>query len=52
LNLITGFFGMNFEHFDFIHLEHGLAATLLMMAAVGVGLLLFFWRKRYLGSSH
>jgi Mg2+ and Co2+ transporter CorA len=52
LNLITGFFGMNFEHFAFIHLEHGLEATLLLMAAVGVGLLLFFWRKRYLGSSH
>lgn len=52
LNLITGFFGMNFEHFEFIHSEHGLEATLLMMAAVGVGLLIFFWRKRYLGSAH
>lgn len=50
LNLITGFFGMNFEHFGFIHLEHGLEATLVLMALVGVGLLLFFWRKRYLGS--
>ena len=52
LNLITGFFGMNFEHFEFVHLEHGLEATLLLMAAVGAGLLFFFWRKRYLGSAH
>lgn len=52
LNLITGFFGMNFEHFEFIHLEHGIEATLVMMATVGAGLLFFFWRKRYLGSPH
>lgn len=50
LNLITGFFGMNFEHFNFIHLEHGLEMTLILMAVVGFGLMLFFWWKRYLGS--
>lgn len=49
LNLITGFFGMNFESFDFIHREDGLLLTELLMLAVAVCLILVFWRKRYLG---
>lgn len=49
LNLITGFFGMNFESFEFIHREDGLFLTELLMLAVAVVLMLVFWRKRYLG---
>ena len=49
LNLITGFFGMNFETFDFIRREDGLALTELMMLAVVLVLGLVFWRKRYIG---
>ena len=49
LNLITGFFGMNFETFDFIRREDGLALTELMMLAVVLGLGIVFWRKRYIG---
>ena len=49
LNLITGFFGMNFESFDFIHRTDGLMLTELLMLAVAVILILVFWRKRYLG---
>jgi len=49
LNLITGFFGMNFETFDFIRREDGLAMTELMMLAVVLGLGIVFWRKRYIG---
>jgi magnesium transporter len=49
LNLITGFFGMNFENFPVLHSDHGLLFTELFMAFVAIGLALFFWRKRYVG---
>jgi Mg2+ and Co2+ transporter CorA len=49
LNLVTGFFGMNFENFPVLHTEHGLLMTELFMALVAVCLTLLFWRKRYLG---
>jgi Mg2+ and Co2+ transporter CorA len=50
LNLITGFFGMNFDAMPLIHDTTGIWVTLGLMAAVGVGLGLFFWRKRYLST--
>jgi magnesium transporter len=49
LNLITGFFGMNFENFPFIHDDSGLWLTELSMLLLGVGLVVVFWRKKYLG---
>jgi Mg2+ and Co2+ transporter CorA len=49
LNLITGFFGMNFENFPFLHDERSLLWTELGMLALGLGLPFYFWRKRYLG---
>ncbi len=49
LNLITGFFGMNFETFDFLHREDGLLLTELFMLLVVLVLGVVFWRKRYLG---
>lgn len=49
LNLITGFFGMNFEHFDFIHEPSGLELTLLFMLGLAAVLALLFKRKRYIG---
>jgi Mg2+ and Co2+ transporter CorA len=51
LNLITGFFGMNFESFPAVHEETGLFWTEVSMLILGLALLLFFWRKRYLGES-
>jgi magnesium transporter len=50
LNLITGFFGMNFDALPFIHDETGVWVAIGLMGAIGVGLGLFFWRKRYLGT--
>jgi magnesium transporter len=50
LNLITGFFGMNFDSLPLIHSATGIWVALGGMVAVGVGLLLFFMRKRYLGT--
>jgi Mg2+ and Co2+ transporter CorA len=52
LNLITGFFGMNFENFPALHHENALWWTLVFMLGLGVGLMIFFWRKRYLGSNN
>jgi Mg2+ and Co2+ transporter CorA len=52
LNLITGFFGMNFENFPVLHDENALWWTVVFMSALGLGLMVFFWRKRYLGSNH
>jgi magnesium transporter len=50
LNLITGFFGMNFDAMPLIHTATGIWVTLGLMALVGAGLGAFFWRKRYLGT--
>ena len=50
LNLITGFFGMNFDGLPLIHQSAGVWIALGMMAAVVVGLWLLFRRKRYIGA--
>ena len=48
LNLITGFFGMNFEFLPLIHRQTGLWWTIGIMATVGTAFSLLLWRKRYL----
>ncbi len=52
LNLITGFFGMNFDTLPLIHDSAGVWLAALLMLIVGIGLGFFFWRKRYLGTTH
>lgn len=52
LNLITGFFGMNFDFLPLVHQSNGIWIAVLLMTLVGVGLFAFFWRKRYLGTQH
>jgi Mg2+ and Co2+ transporter CorA len=49
LNLITGFFGMNFDFLPLIHSSAGFWFSFLARVAVGIGLIYFFRRKRYLG---
>jgi Mg2+ and Co2+ transporter CorA len=49
LNLVTGFFGMNFVGLPLIHSPTGFWIVFLVMLALGVGMSVFFWRKRYLG---
>jgi Mg2+ and Co2+ transporter CorA len=51
LNLVTGFFGMNFEGLPLIHSRTGFWTIFLGMLLIGIGLSVFFWRKRYLSSS-
>lgn len=51
LNLVTGFFGMNFDSLPLVHSRTGLWVVIAALLLIGVALSLFFWRKRYLGSS-
>jgi magnesium transporter len=51
LNLITGFFGMNFEFLPLIHQTDDLWWAVMGMAGIAVGLVALFWRKRYLARS-
>ncbi len=51
LNLVTGFFGMNFEGLPLIHSPTGFWVIFGSMLLVGIGLSVFFWRKRYLGTT-
>lgn len=51
LNLITGFFGMNFDALPLIHRQTGLWWAISLMTLVGVALAALFWRKRYLAQS-
>ena len=48
LNLITGFFGMNFEFLPLIHNRLGLLWAVIAMIGIAIVLILIFWRKRYL----
>jgi magnesium transporter len=49
LNLVTGFFGMNFDTLPGIHSPRAFWITLGAMLVLGIGLSWYFWRKRYLG---
>ena len=51
LNLITGFFGMNFDALPLIHSSTGVWLASLFMVLMGIALGWFFWRKRYLSTS-
>jgi len=51
LNLVTGFFGMNFEGLPLIHSARGFWIISGVLLLVGIGLSWFFWRKRYLTRS-
>jgi magnesium transporter len=52
LNLVTGFFGMNFDALPLIHSATGFWVAAIIMLTLGVGLSVYFWRKNYLGSAH
>jgi len=50
LNLITGFFGMNFDSLPFIHSNAGFLVAISTMLGVAATLVVYFWRKRYIGT--
>jgi magnesium transporter len=45
LSLIAGIYGMNFENMPELHTKYGYYFALGLMLVVGIGLLLYFWRK-------
>ena len=49
LNLITGFFGMNFEALPLIHSPTGFWIAFGLMVGIGLGLMVYFRIKRYIG---
>jgi Mg2+ and Co2+ transporter CorA len=51
LNLITGFFGMNFENFPFLRNKDGLFLTEIFMGILFLILGIYFWFKRVLINS-
>ena len=51
LNLVTGFFGMNFDFLPLIHQANGLWWAVATMAVVAGALGVVFWRKRYLAGN-
>ena len=51
LNLITGFFGMNFDGLPLIHKQAGVWWALGAMVVVALALVAVFWRKRYMARS-
>ncbi|MCK6425552.1 MAG: magnesium transporter CorA family protein [Burkholderiaceae bacterium] len=50
LNLVTGFFGMNFDSLPLIHTSTGVWVAVAVMLLLGGSLGWFFWRRRYLSS--
>jgi len=48
LTFITGIFGMNFHNFPELEWHYGLQGTAVLMALLGVGMYLFFRRKKWL----
>jgi magnesium transporter len=48
LNLIAGIFGMNFEFIPLLHLANGFWICMALMLAIAGGLVVYFWRKRFI----
>ena len=51
LNLIAGIFGMNFEFIPLLHQSNGFWMAMVLMMLTALGLVVYFWRKRYLDRS-
>ena len=49
LTVIAGVYGMNFEHMPELKQEYGYFTVLGLMVLVAVSLVLFFWRKGWIG---
>lgn len=48
LNLIAAIFGMNFDVLPLVHKEDGFWWAMAAMGLIGLLLLVFFWRRRYI----
>jgi len=52
LTLITGIFGMNFDHMPLVNNIHGFGWTLIGMGVVAATVLVIFWTRRFLERPH
>ena len=52
LTFIAGVYGMNFDNMPELHSRFGYFGTLIVMFVVAVGMLMFFWRRGWLGGSN
>ncbi|HEY6187070.1 MAG TPA: magnesium/cobalt transporter CorA [Pyrinomonadaceae bacterium] len=50
LTFIAGLYGMNFDNIPELHTTYGYFAVLIVMIIIGIGMLMFFWRKGWIGS--
>jgi len=48
LTLIAGIYGMNFDNMPELHWHYGYFYVMGLMLAIALGLLLVFWRRRWL----
>jgi magnesium transporter len=51
LTFIAGVYGMNFDNMPELHSRYGYYATWILMTAVAVAMLLFFWRRGWIGGN-
>lgn len=51
LTFMAGIYGMNFEHMPELHYKYSYAILCIAMVAVAIGMLIFFWRKGWIGGS-
>ena len=49
LTFIAGVYGMNFDNMPELHTRYGYYAAWIIMLAVATGMLLFFWRRGWIG---
>jgi magnesium transporter len=49
LTFIAGLYGMNFENLPELHYKYSYYVVLAIMAVVAVGMLIFFWRRGWIG---
>ena len=47
LTLLSGIYGMNFDNMPLIHSENGYFITLGIMTVIFIGLIIYFWRKKW-----
>jgi magnesium transporter len=50
LTFIAGVYGMNFDNMPELHSRYGYFGALFLMIVIAVIMLIFFWRRGWIGS--
>jgi magnesium transporter len=48
VTFVAGVYGMNFDHMPELHWEYGYLASWIVMIVMGVGMFVYFKRKKWL----